>query len=147
MSVKKQDEIGKRYSTTSNGRQRKPVFPTTALKELLSKIYDEARDGEPTELGPEQYARRRHDFIFHMTDWLSDLDRLSKLYKYPDEADLEQATVFMIGFLYHVIPHLTTAGRLLLDRIGDPFANDWSEQKSETIAKKKHAAKKVKVSL
>ena len=147
MSAKKQDEIGKRFSTTLNGRQRKPVFPTTALRELLGKIYDEARDGEPAELGPEQYARRRHDFVFHMTDWLSDLDRLSKLYKSPEEADLEHATVFLIGFLYHVVPHLGTAGRLLLDKIGDPFANDWPQQKRATTTKKKHVAKNAKVSV
>lgn len=147
MSAKKQDENGKPFSMKSNGKPLKLMFPTTALRELLGKIYDEARDGEQQELGSELYARRRHDFVFHMTDWLSDLSRLSELYKHPDKAELEQATVFMVGFLYHVIPHLSTAGRLLLDRIGNPFANDWPEQIGGKNVKKKPAAKKVKVSV
>jgi hypothetical protein len=57
-----------------------------------------------------------------MTDWLGDLKELNALYTHPEKADLHEATVLIIGFLYHVIPHLNAAGRLLLDHISDPFA-------------------------
>jgi hypothetical protein len=74
------------------------------------------------ELGPEEYQRQRHDFAFHMTDWLTDLKELNELYAHPEKAELDKATISIIGILYHVIPHLNAAGRLLLDTIPDAFA-------------------------
>jgi hypothetical protein len=41
----------------------------------------------------------------------------------PEQLDAEAASALVIGFLYHVVPHLNAAGRLLLDEISDPFAS------------------------
>ena len=35
---------------------------------------------------------------------------------------MEKATTFLVGFLYHAVPHLKAAGRLLLDDVPDPCA-------------------------
>jgi hypothetical protein len=101
----------------------------SSIEQLLGQIFDGAREGERGTLDPAEYERRRHDFIFHMTDWSDDLERLADLFKHPEQQEEESASVFLIGFLYHVIPHLNAAGRLLLDEVGDPFAPASNEQK------------------
>jgi hypothetical protein len=105
-------------------RRTVSLRPSQGLCDLLGKIFDDSRSGERKVLGAEEYNRRRHDFIFHMTDWLNDLHRLTALYKNPAKQDPDDAGTEVIGFLYHVIPHLNAAGRLLLDEVGDPFADD-----------------------
>jgi hypothetical protein len=105
------------------------------LIELLGRIFDSGRKGDRK---GKRYEQRRHDFIFHMTDWLGDLKKLNELYTHPENADLHEATISIIALLYHVIPHLNAAGRLLLDTITDPFAP--SQEKppgEETRAKPK----------
>ncbi len=92
------------------------------LEELLGRIFDGAREGVRENVPPAEYERRRRDFIFHMTDWLSDLRQLADLFSNPDGRADDTASALVIGFLYHVIPHLNAAGRLLLDDISDPFA-------------------------
>jgi len=92
------------------------------FEDLMVRIFDDHRDDIREEFGADEHERRRRDFAFHMTDWTGDLERMAALFQDPDRLDLEQATVFVIGFLYHVIPHLNAAGRLLLDEISDPFA-------------------------
>ncbi len=66
-------------------------------------------------------AKAREDFVFHMTDWLNDLRSLAAVYEHPAQADRKQAGMVVAGFLYHVLPHLKAAGRLLLDGIPDAF--------------------------
>lgn len=121
------------------------MFPTPELEEFLGKVYDHGREGDRKDMSAEEYARRRHDFVFHMTDWLSDLKFLSDLYEHPEKADVEKTTIEIMGFLFHVLPHLTTAGRLLLDEIGDAFANDWPVRKVGKSSMKKSHGKKSKV--
>jgi hypothetical protein len=70
---------------------------------------------------PAANAEARRDFVFHMTDWLDDLDRLKTIFDQPDQADRRKVASEIAGILYHVIPHLKTAGRLLLDDVRDPF--------------------------
>lgn len=87
------------------------------VEELLGQVFDELQTIEDKE----EYAEIKQKFIFHMTDWVDDLQDLIVLYQ-----QLEQykgnAAQTIAGFLYHVIPHLNAAGRLLLDHIPDPFA-------------------------
>jgi hypothetical protein len=90
---------------------------------LLERLFDSQREEWKAELSPDEFERRRHDFVFHMTDWNGDLEGLAELFKNPDDLDEEAASSFLIGFLYHVLPHLNAAGRLLLGRISDPFAD------------------------
>jgi hypothetical protein len=93
------------------------------LRELLGRVFDAAQEGLRDELPPEEYERRRHDFVFHMTDPADDLARFADLVRHPGSANDEETTTFLIGFLYHVLPHLSAAGRLLLDHVPDPFAD------------------------
>lgn len=88
------------------------------LEQLLGNTFDAFRDAEDAA----DHAKRKAGFIFHMTDWMSDLETLAALYKDPSMMDRKAARQFIFGFLVHVIPHLNTAGRLLLDEISDPFA-------------------------
>jgi hypothetical protein len=94
------------------------------LERLLEGIFDDCRSGLKQELSAAEYDRRRHDFVFHMTDWLADLNRLHTMFKDPATQKIPEATVELIGILYHVVPHLSAAGRLLLDQIPDAFAED-----------------------
>jgi hypothetical protein len=66
-------------------------------------------------------AARRDEFVFHMMDWIDDMERLRALYRSPVR-DATSASEVVVGFLYHVVPHLNAAGRLLLDEIPDRFA-------------------------
>jgi hypothetical protein len=93
------------------------------LRELLGRVFDIAQDGLRDEIPREDYERRRFDFVFHMTDWTCDVTRLADLVRHPQNENDEAATKFLIGFLYHTIPHLSAAGRLLLDHVPDPFAD------------------------
>ena len=92
------------------------------FENLMAKIFEDHREDVRKELGPAEFERQRYDFAFHMADWASDLERMADLLRDPDRMDLEEASTFVIGFLYHVVPHLNAAGRLLLDEIRDPFA-------------------------
>jgi hypothetical protein len=96
------------------------------LERLLASIFDGAREGLREELTPDEYEKRRHDFVFHLTDWRDDLERFAALFQHPDHQDEDSASELIIGFLYHVIPHLNAAGKLLLDEINDPFAGSKS---------------------
>lgn len=96
-------------------------YPAPELEDLLGKVFDEAQGPLKKSLGLKEYRSRRGDFIFHMTDWLGDLKEVNQIYGYPEKCDLKKTTSQMIGILYHVIPHLNAAGRLLLDEVPDPF--------------------------
>lgn len=95
--------------------------PDPKLTRLLENVYDSFQEEQRDELTSDEYERRRFDFAFHMTDWLADLKGYSKIVESPASQDTDDATQFLIGFLSHVVPHLNAAGRLLLDRIPDPF--------------------------
>lgn len=103
------------------------------FEELLGRIFDGAREGLRASIEPDAYAQRRRDFIFHMTDWESDMERLADLVKDPGAEDEGVASDAIVGFLYHVIPHLNAAGRLLLDEVSDPIAA-CSDQAASTPA-------------
>jgi hypothetical protein len=93
-----------------------------ALERLLGQIFDHCQEGLQDEISPSDYEKQRHDFVFHMLDWYRDLEHLSRLYHDPEGQDVQSVSRFLVGFLYHVIPHLNAAGRLLLDQVPDPFA-------------------------
>jgi hypothetical protein len=70
----------------------------------------------------------RQEFIFHMMDWSDDLKTLADLFDKPERHDGHSASDLLIGFLYHVAPHLNAAGRLLLDKIDDPFEESTNQE-------------------
>jgi hypothetical protein len=88
------------------------------LEEFLGQTFDAFRDVEDAG----EHEQKKAEFIFHMTDWTSDLEKLAELYQTPSMMDRKAARQFIFGFLVHVIPHLNAAGRLMLDEIADPFA-------------------------
>ena len=92
-------------------------MPTKELQKLLASVYNRYQRLDDRAAD----ARAREDFVFHMTDWLDDLDRLKAIYEHPEQFDRLEAGREIFGFLIHVIPHLKAAGRLLLDEISDPF--------------------------
>ncbi|HEY2839278.1 MAG TPA: hypothetical protein VGJ26_09025 [Pirellulales bacterium] len=93
-----------------------------ALEDLLGAVFDDARDQRlPESEEPADYAMWKQDFIFHMTDWMEDMEKLRQLFANPRVHNTEDASRFVVGFLYHVIPHVETAGRLLLNDIPNPF--------------------------
>ncbi len=94
-----------------------PRMPGQDLQKLLASIYDQFQHLDDRAAN----AKARDDFVFHMTDWLDDLHNLAAIYEHPGQADSKQAGMVVAGFLYHVIPHLKAAGRLLLDHIPDAF--------------------------
>lgn len=88
------------------------------VEKLLGAVFAGLRDeNEP------DFEKKRGDFVFHMMDWLDDLEDLHALFRSQDAAK-EEAAELIVGFLYHVIPHLTEAGRLLLGGVPNPFSAD-----------------------
>lgn len=89
------------------------------IEKLLTRVFDELQKIDAAE----EHMRSRQDFVFHMIDWKDDLDELVELYTNPDKHSSD-ASKIIAGFLYHVIPHLNAAGRLLLDTLPDPFEEE-----------------------
>lgn len=84
------------------------------LEKLLGAAYDAFNSNGK--------AVCRRNFIFHMTDWLNDLEQLTTLYKHPEKFDKKSAQRIVAGFLYHVPWHVRAAARLMLDhKPGDIF--------------------------
>ena len=107
----------------------KITMPSKELRNLLGSVYHQYQKLAD----PKANARAKQDFIFHMTDWLEDLRRLTAIYKAPGSHDRKRAGCDVAGFLYHVIPHLKAAGRLLLDRIPDAFENNEEDGRSDQL--------------
>jgi len=53
------------------------------------------------------------DAIFHMTDWLSDLDSFRKFYESPESLSPEELSDLVMGFLVHVPAHVAAASKLV----------------------------------
>ena len=96
--------------------------------DFLGRVFDDHRADLREALPREDYEKLRFDFVFHMTDWLGDLDRLHALRRAPESWSAEEGTEFLIGVFFHVIPHLKAAGRLLVGESSDPFAGDEADQ-------------------
>ena len=104
-------------------------MPSKELQKLLGSIYRQYQKLDD----PKADARAKQNFIFHMTDWLDDLQRLTAIYEHPENHERQSAGCDVAGFLYHVIPHLKAAGRLLLDKIPDAFESDDKDSRSHQI--------------
>ncbi len=119
MSAKKPRRNGKAASPAIGQHSKIEIkWPSPELKRLLARVYNQYQKLED----PAANRHSREEFVFHMTDWLNDLDRLWEVYKNPASVSKEVAGDAVFGFLIHVLPHLMAAGRLLLDEIHDTFA-------------------------
>jgi hypothetical protein len=87
----------------------------SSFDDLLGKVFDEVFERVPKRgLRAAEYAELKHDFVFHMRDIKEDVEKIARLYHHPERRSPEAESVFIIGFLYHVIPHLRAASRILL---------------------------------
>jgi hypothetical protein len=111
MSAKKRPGNGNLASRRTAPPPKSKHAPRDRLARLLGAAYDHFQKVDD----PQMNARCRRNFIFHMTDWSEDLERLAELYQHPEKFDKASAAKLVAGFLYHVIPHLQAAGRLGLD--------------------------------
>lgn len=93
-------------------------------RNLLKEVFDHVREHQlPDGVNPSEYETWKLDFVFHLTDWVSDLEELRGLLQTPKSFGVEDASHIITRFLDHAIPHLNAAGRLLLDEISDPFSS------------------------
>jgi len=90
---------------------------TKNVEQLLARAFERCKTGRRTK----KFRREQADFVFHMTDWLCDLEELYDMLHKPESWDPEKASEFLIGFFYHVVPHIETAGKLLVGNIRNPF--------------------------
>ncbi len=91
----------------------------TQAEELMGRVFDELNGPNPNSA---EYARRRHDFAFHMCDWLGDLDSLHAALSTPAAVNPEAFASDVYGILFHIIPHLRASFRALEGReVIDPF--------------------------
>ncbi|WP_157732174.1 RHS repeat domain-containing protein [Thermogutta terrifontis] len=110
-------------TTRKNRHGEKSMSRKQKLEALLARAFEIGEDGKEDA----DFRKKQADFVFHMTDWLSDLETLYNLVRNPEAWDAEQTRDFLIGFLIHVIPHLTTAGKLLVGEIPNPFDDSATE--------------------
>jgi hypothetical protein len=87
------------------------------LKERLAQIFMRM-NAENDAIADKE--RACHDFVFHMTDWVADLERLSGLYAHPEAHDEAHAREAVTSFLYHASGHIAEAARIF-DVFIDPF--------------------------
>ena len=134
MSARKRPQNGKPSSTPAVPRSASEIiWPTPELQKVLGKVYDAYQKLDD----PVVNAACRQDFIFHMTDWLSDLRRLASLYDHPKDTAREDAEDTVFGFIIHAVPHLLAAGHLLTGKaVTHPFELpiDRPEQVTKTHA-------------
>ncbi len=96
------------------------LYPSAELMSALASVYDYWRDKDD----PRRSANKRREFVFHMTDWLNDLEELTALYERPRAFSQAAAGQVVFGFFTHALNHLNAAARLLLEDqdLRDPFA-------------------------
>ena len=126
MSARKRPRNGKPESTPTGLLSKAEVkSPSRDLQRLLRTVYDRYQKLDD----PAANAAARHDFVFHMTDWISDLERLAALYGCPGKFGRASAGDAVYGFLIHALPHLMEAGRLLEGHeVVNPFVDTASKQ-------------------
>ena len=116
------------------------------LKRMLAKVFDSLQEEDRKHLSKELFEIKRQDFVFHMTDWLHDLEEIMDLYEHPEKYKTREAAIRFIAILVHVIPHLNAAGRILLNQISDPFADEYPVGAKPIKNEKKLRQRKPKVS-
>lgn len=123
MSGKKQPRNGKPASTlTEPPLKNEYPFrrPSAELQRVLRSVYNQY---QRLDSAADNDAARR-DFVFHMTDWINDLEQLAALYADPKKLDKDAAGSVVFSFLIHAVPHLMEAGRLLEGHdIRNPFVD------------------------
>jgi hypothetical protein len=112
------------------------IPPDPELVARLEKLFDQWQGSRRRSMSAADYRRLRYDFAFHMTDWLGDLRKVHAIFFDPKNVSQKSVDDAVVGFLFHAIPHLNAAGRLLLEDIPDAFANHYKEWPTKKATKK-----------
>ena len=81
------------------------TYDTDKIQKALREAFTEM------ELDPEKID----DAIFHMVDWLDDLEKWSQFCKNPASLSAEELGDMVMSFLIHVPNHVAAAGKLVTD--------------------------------
>lgn len=84
---------------------------TNTLAGLLLEFFREMADAKEHS----NFERDKDAFVFHMTDWESDLHDLAELFSRPDEFAQQHAKKVLHNLFYHVLPHLNAASEIYDD--------------------------------
>lgn len=65
----------------------------------------------------DNFSSDRDAFVFHMTDWRTELGALERLFESPDDYTQKEANQILQGLFYHVLPHLNAAAEIYDDAV------------------------------
>jgi hypothetical protein len=102
------------------------------VDQVLARAFDSFREAK----NKKEHAKKKADFVFHMTDWMSDLEKLYRLYHHPNEIEKKASNQIVFGFVLHATGHLNAAARLLLDAPPDPFGAFQAPPPTKPVTKK-----------
>ena len=105
------------------------------IRAALEKVFRRFNE----DAGPASKDPRTHDFVFHMTDWHSELARLNRLYEHPESGSQEEWDDAVVRFLYHAVGHLLAAAKL-----NDTFIDSFGATQDSPAKRKRGAAPKEK---
>jgi transcriptional regulator NrdR family protein len=89
------------------------TYDTEKIQKALREAFTEL------ELDPKNID----DAIFHMVDWLDDLEKWSQFCKNPESLSAEELGDMVMSFLIHVPNHVAAAGKLVTDiSVSDIFS-------------------------
>lgn len=118
---------------SSNGKKKSSSGMDDA-QEVRVRLALEKMFRDLTGAGSSDRDRRTADFVFHMTDWYTDLVALTELYEHPDAHSPKVWNDRVAGFLIHAVGHLMPAAKLSA-YFFDPF--DAAPSAKKTPRKKK----------
>lgn len=81
------------------------TYDTEKIQKALRDAFTEM-DLEPKKID---------DAIFHMVDWLGDLNNWSQFCENPESLSAEELGEMVMSFLIHVPAHVAAAGKLVTD--------------------------------
>ena len=61
------------------------------------------------------FEKDKEAFLFHMTDWQSNLSDLGELFSRPKDFDRDRAKQILQDLFYHALPHLNAAAEIYDD--------------------------------
>jgi len=86
-------------------KNRSMIYEENKIKKSLASALEDLG------MEPETIA----DAVFHMTDWLSDLEEWHSFCKNPESLSDDELQDLLMNFLVHVPNHVAAAGKLITD--------------------------------
>ena len=129
MSAKKPVGNGEKNSRSSKTFFKRAIGrPTPELERMLKDVFAYWQTIDD----PAKRREYRQDFVFHMSDWLTDLAKLFDLYGHPERYTKGEAGERVFGFFIHALHHLNAARRILfhVEDYEDPFSKLYPARKA-----------------